>query len=129
VSNDETVKEAGAFAKEIKATFPVIHDPKSKIMTAFGAYASPTNLLVGRNGKIAYYKAGEDLQGLLDAVEKQMKPGAKGATPASKAVNPTGKKGSPSEKNASPGGKAPEPGDKAAKPDGKSAEKAGKPGA
>lgn len=74
MSSDATDAEAGAFAKEIKATFPVIRDSEGKIYTAFKSEAVPANLLIDRKGKIVYSKdAQPDLKGLEAAIIKALK--------------------------------------------------------
>lgn len=74
VSNDETAEEAGAFAKEVKATFPVLHDPKNKIFDAYKAESVPTNVVIGRTGKIVFSKDnGVDLRILEAAIVKALK--------------------------------------------------------
>jgi peroxiredoxin len=74
VSNDETSAEAGAFAKEVRATFPVIHDPKGKLYDQFHSEAVPANLVIDRKGKISYsMDAGADPKALEAAVVKALK--------------------------------------------------------
>ena len=70
VSADQTTKEAGAFAKEIGATFPVVHDPAGKIFDAYGVGAMPTNVVVGRNGKVVRVIEGVDLKALDTSVTR-----------------------------------------------------------
>ena len=50
VSSDEDVKQAGAFAKEVKATFPVVHDKSSAVFEKFGVVPLPTNIVIDRKG-------------------------------------------------------------------------------
>jgi peroxiredoxin len=74
VSSDGSDQEAGAFAKEIKATFPVIRDSAGKIYTAFKSEAVPANVIIDRKGKIVYSKdAGTDLKGMEAALVKALK--------------------------------------------------------
>ena len=74
VSSDSTDQEAGAFAKEIKATFPVVRDSEGKIYTAFKSEAVPANLVIDRKGKIVYsLDAGTDLKALEAAIVKALK--------------------------------------------------------
>jgi peroxiredoxin len=74
ISNDETAAEAGAFAKETKATFPVLHDPKNKIFDAYKAEAVPTNVVIDRKGKIAWSKdTGVDFKAMEAAIVKALK--------------------------------------------------------
>ena len=68
VSADEKLSEASAFAKEIRATFPVVHDPKSAVTDKYGVLGLPANVVVGRNGKIVYSQSGADLPALEAAV-------------------------------------------------------------
>jgi peroxiredoxin len=74
VSSDDSDQEASAFAKEIKATFPVIRDSEGKIYTAFKSEAVPANLVIDRKGKIVYSKdSAADLKGLEAAIVKALK--------------------------------------------------------
>lgn len=52
VNDDEKLEEAAAFGKEISATFPIVHDPKSAILKKFGVIGYPTNIVIGRDGKV-----------------------------------------------------------------------------
>ena len=70
VSPDEKVSEAGAFAKEIKATFPVVHDPKSAVFDTFGALGLPANVVIDRKGKITFSHEGRNDKALEAAVAK-----------------------------------------------------------
>lgn len=74
MSSDGSDQEAGAFAKEIKATFPIIRDSEGKIYTAFKSEAVPANVIIDRKGKIIYSKdAGTDLKGMEAAIVKALK--------------------------------------------------------
>ena len=68
VSDDEKPEVAGTFAREVKATFPVIHDPEGKIFDAYTVGELPTNVIVGRNGKVLKIVEGLDLKALDAAV-------------------------------------------------------------
>jgi hypothetical protein len=70
VSNDEKASEAAAFAKEIKATFPVVHDVDSKLNQKFGSPVHPANVVIGRNGKVILSLEGADLPKLDAAVAR-----------------------------------------------------------
>lgn len=52
VNDDDKLEEAAAFGKEVNATFPVVHDPKSAILKKFGVIGYPTNIVIGRDGKV-----------------------------------------------------------------------------
>jgi len=69
VSNDEKVSEASAFAKEIKATFPVVHDVKSTVFDKYGIVALPANLVI-KNGKVVYSSEGANVKALEAAVAR-----------------------------------------------------------
>jgi peroxiredoxin len=70
VSADESLREASAFAKEVKATFPVVHDVKGKMNDQFGVEGLPANVIVGRDGKVVASIDGVDEKALDAAVEK-----------------------------------------------------------
>ena len=72
VSNDESVKEAGAFAREVKATFPVLHDPKNVMFKAFGDPAMPANVVVDRKGKIVASIEGAKIKAIEAAITKSL---------------------------------------------------------
>ncbi len=72
ISPDQSKQEASAFAKEIRATFPVIHDPKSVIFDKYHVGGLPANLVIGRNGKIAFGMEGSDTRALEAAVVKAL---------------------------------------------------------
>jgi len=66
VSFDEDPKEAGAFAKEVKATFPVVHDTKTALFEKFRVEPIPSNVVIDRKGKVVAAIEGAD----VDAIEK-----------------------------------------------------------
>jgi len=74
VSNDETAAEAGTFARELKTTFPVLHDPKNTVYQKLGVTAVPVNIVVNRKGTVvAVFEGAEGPKGLnalKAAVEK-----------------------------------------------------------
>jgi peroxiredoxin len=73
VSFDEDPKEAGAFAKEIKATFPVVHDTKTAIFEKFQVEPIPSNVIIDRKGKVVAAIEGADLPAIEAAVSKALK--------------------------------------------------------
>ena len=72
VSNDETAAEAGNFAKQTRATFPVLHDPKNSVFGKFSISPIPANVIVGRSGKVVAAIEGADIRKLNAAVAKAM---------------------------------------------------------
>lgn len=72
VSNDQTAKEAGAFKKEIKATFPVLHDPKNVVYEKFGVSLVPSNVVVDRSGKVVHVQESADAAKLDAAVRRAL---------------------------------------------------------
>lgn len=70
VSSDDDVKKASAFAREIKATFPVVHDPEFKIHDKFGVQPIPANVVIDRRGRVVASIEGVDLKRLDAAVAK-----------------------------------------------------------
>ena len=73
MSNDDSVKEAGAFAREVKATFPVVHDPKSVVFNKFGVSGMPANVVVDRKGKVVASVEGADIKAIEAAVAKALR--------------------------------------------------------
>lgn len=72
VSFDEDPKEAGAFAKEVKATFPVVHDTKTAIFEKFKVEPIPSNVVIDRNGKVVTSVEGADMPALEAAIKKAL---------------------------------------------------------
>jgi cytochrome c biogenesis protein CcmG, thiol:disulfide interchange protein DsbE len=70
VSSDEKASEAGAFAKEIRATFPVVHDVKTTMSEKFGVEGLPANVLVDRKGKVIGSWEGSKVKEMEAAVAK-----------------------------------------------------------
>ena len=70
VSADQKVSEAGAFAKEVRATFPVVHDVKASVFEKFQVEPLPTNIVIGRDGKVQLSQEGADVKALEAAVAK-----------------------------------------------------------
>lgn len=64
VSADEKASEAGAFAKEVKATFPVVHDAKGQVSEKFGVVGLPGNVLIDRTGKVTFSEEGGEVKTL-----------------------------------------------------------------
>ena len=72
VSADEKLSEAAAFGKEIKATFPVVHDAKGTVGEKYGAGALPSNVVIGRNGKVVTSVEGANMKALEAAINKAL---------------------------------------------------------
>lgn len=72
VSADEDKTKAGAWAKEVKATFPVVQDPELKVFEKFGVEGMPANVIVGRNGKVVASIEGADIPALEKAIQKAL---------------------------------------------------------
>lgn len=72
VSLDQQKEDAGAFARELRTTFPVIFDPNATIATKFGVASLPTNIVIGRDGKVAAVIEGADTRKLDAAVTRAL---------------------------------------------------------
>jgi peroxiredoxin len=72
VSADEKVSEASAFAKEIRATFPVVHDPKSTVTDKFHVLGIPANVVIDRGGKVAFSEDGGNAANLEKAIVRTL---------------------------------------------------------
>ncbi len=68
MSADDKLSEASAFAKEVRATFPVVHDKKGPITDKFGVTTMPANVVLDRAGKVVYSLDGPDLPALEKAI-------------------------------------------------------------
>ena len=73
-----------AFAKEVKATFPVVQDKDAPIHEKFGVGALPSNVLLDRAGKVTYIQEGVELPKLEAAIKKAVASGAVKKTAAPK---------------------------------------------
>lgn len=71
ITANDTSKEATAFAKEVKATFPVIMDPRADIFDQYGVTLIPANYLIDRTGKVIAMPESE--KAIKSAVIKAMK--------------------------------------------------------
>ena len=72
MSADEKASEAGAFAKEVKATFPVVHDVDSKVFEKFGVLAVPANVVIDRKGKVVFTQEGAAIKPLEAALAREV---------------------------------------------------------
>lgn len=72
VSGDQKLNEASAFAKEVRATFPVVHDPKIVVFDKFQVEPLPTNFVIGPDGKVLFSQEGADVKALEAAVVKAL---------------------------------------------------------
>ena len=66
-------EKAKSFAQQHKLTFPVLIDARDQTAKAFGVQGVPTNAVIGKNGKLAYLKAGYDESGVISAVQSALK--------------------------------------------------------
>jgi len=71
ITTNDLAKEATAFAREVKATFPVIMDSKGDLFNKYSVAIIPANFLVDRSGKIIAMP--ESQQALSRTVAKAMK--------------------------------------------------------
>lgn len=65
--------EAGTFAKEVRATFPVIHDPKNTIFGTYGVESIPANVIIDKKGKVVKVVEGPDLPAIEAAINAALK--------------------------------------------------------
>lgn len=72
MSADEKLEEAAAFGKEVKATFPIIHDAKSVVFDKFGVQGYPTNIVIGKDGKVLSIIEGADTKKIDAAVTQAL---------------------------------------------------------
>lgn len=75
------------FVQKHKLSYPVAYEPKpkSKVAEDFQIEGLPTNIVIGRDGKIRYWRQGFDANSLKQAVEAALK------EPAPKPVKKKGK--------------------------------------
>jgi peroxiredoxin len=72
VTFDEDPKQAGAFAKEVKATFPVVQDKKMAVFEKFKIEPIPSNVVIDRKGKVVAAVEGADLKTIEAAIVKAL---------------------------------------------------------
>lgn len=60
---------AGDFAKEHGLTYPVLIDADDKVADAYHVEGVPTNVVVGKDGKIRYIEGGYNPEEMKQAVE------------------------------------------------------------
>jgi peroxiredoxin len=72
VTPDEDPKEAGAYAREVRATFPVVQDPPYAIFEKFGVEGTPSNIVIDRKGKVVAAIEGLNTKALDAAVASAM---------------------------------------------------------
>ncbi len=71
----DPLKMARMFAQKTKITYTVAYDPKqeSKVAEDYQVEGLPTNVVIGRDGKIRYWRWGFDAKSLKQAVEAALK--------------------------------------------------------
>ena len=76
MSSDERRADAALFAKEVRATFPVVHDAKATIWNKLGVVGQPTNIVVDRRGKVTKVVEGSDIPAIEAAIVAALNPSA-----------------------------------------------------
>lgn len=72
-AEDDPMQRAKEFVQKHNLTYLVLVDTKDKTPDLYGVYGVPTNVVIGRDGKILYLQAGFDEEGLKKAIEEAMK--------------------------------------------------------
>lgn len=74
-AESDPLKMAKMFAQKTKITYTVAYDPKqeSKVAEVYQVEGLPTNVVIGRDGKIRYWRWGFDAKSLKQAVEAALK--------------------------------------------------------
>jgi peroxiredoxin len=74
-AESDPLKMAKMFAQKHKLTYTVAYDPKqeSKVAEAYQVEGLPTNIVIGRDGKIRYWRQGFDAKSLKEAIEAALK--------------------------------------------------------
>lgn len=67
ISLDDSRAAARSLADRVGATFPVIHDPNGEIFALYRVGPIPTNIGIGRDGKVRAAKIGFEGPEALDA--------------------------------------------------------------
>ena len=77
IGREHTRKEVSKFAKKKGLSFPLAADPGRSIYSLFARQFIPRNIIVGRDGKIAYESMGfpeGKTDELISVIEKALKP-------------------------------------------------------
>ncbi len=77
----DPLKKAKEFVQKHKVTYPVTYDPnqESKVANAYGVEGLPTNIVIGRDGRVRDWQFGFDAKRLRKAIEAALKePAPKG---------------------------------------------------
>ena len=76
IGREHTKEELVRFRKEKELTIPMAPDPERKIYSLFAKIYIPRNIVIGKDGKIAYMDIGfteEKSKTLIRAIENQLK--------------------------------------------------------
>ncbi|MDH7571079.1 MAG: TlpA disulfide reductase family protein [Armatimonadota bacterium] len=65
----DAVEKAREFAKKHSLTFPVLVDARNVTAKAFGVRGVPTNVIIGKDGKVAFLKSGFNEKELFAALD------------------------------------------------------------
>ncbi len=85
-AEDDPLKMARMFAQKTKITYTIAYDPKreSKVAEAYEVEGVPVNVVIGRDGRIRYWRWGFDSKSLKRAIEAALKEPAPKQTRKSK---------------------------------------------
>jgi peroxiredoxin len=74
LSVDDDRDKAGSLAKQVGASFPVIHDAGGKVAGLYGVSAIPLNVVVDTEGNVDQVILGANAEALKAAAERLAKP-------------------------------------------------------
>ncbi len=74
-SEGDPLKMTKMFVESHKLTYPVVYDPQqeSKVADSYKVEGLPVNVVIGRDGRIRYWRFGFDEKGLKKAIEAALK--------------------------------------------------------
>ncbi len=68
----ETPDKAKSFKDKHGLTMPIWSDKSGSVFPKFGQRGIPTNVVIGKDGKLKFAKAGFDLGGIKAAIDKAL---------------------------------------------------------
>jgi len=72
MAEGDPMQRAREFKRKHNLTYPILVDAKGKVAEVYNVDELPTNVVIGKDGKIRYLKAGFDEKGLKQAIKASL---------------------------------------------------------
>jgi peroxiredoxin len=72
-SQKDAAEEARAFAQKHRLTFPILVDSQNSLVATYGVQAVPTDVVIGKDGKVRFIHPGAGEQAVRQAIEEALK--------------------------------------------------------